>query len=90
MTRNKKWIRVRKPRVYVDEDGVKVSSPSVRVGGKTGLNVSRRGVSVSTGGKWWSFNSRRGCLLKLPGCLLPTLLLIGGLAWLIVGSRSSS
>lgn len=84
MARSKKWVRVRKPRVYLDEDGVGVSPPSVRVGGKTGVNISSRGVSFSTGGKGWSFNSRRGCLLKLPWMLLVIGLLLGGI-WLLGG-----
>jgi|GEM_PF-4748005 len=88
MARSKKWLRVRKPRVYLGQDGIQVSPPSVRVGGKTGINIGRRGVSFSTGGKWWSFNSRRGCLLKLPGALLLILLLVGGVAGLSFWERS--
>jgi len=31
----------------VTKKGLKVSAPSSRIGGKTGLNISKRGISVS-------------------------------------------
>lgn len=42
-----KLIHIRKPRIRISRKGVKIVKPSARIGGKTGVNVSRRGVSAS-------------------------------------------
>lgn len=42
-----KLIRFRKPKLRVTKKGLKVSSPSARIGGKAGLNISKTGVSAS-------------------------------------------
>jgi ribosomal protein S6E (S10) len=44
-----------------------VTPPSARIGGKTGLNISKRGVSGSVRTKYGTFNSRRGFSPRLPG-----------------------
>ena len=67
-----------------------MSSPSMRIGGKqTWVNVGKRGTSVTTRGKGWSYNSRRGCSIGCPGCLLSVLLCVGALLAIVrVGDRS--
>jgi hypothetical protein len=78
MARRRKLLRVRGPRVRVTPSGkVRLNRPSVRIGGRrTGINLSSRGVSVSTRGRGWSYNSRRGCTARIPGCLIPALLVL--------------
>ena len=78
MVRRRKLVRVRGPQVRVTPGGkLRLGKPSVRIGGRrTGVNVSSRGVSVSTRGKGWSYNSRRGCSARIPGCLIPVLLVL--------------
>jgi hypothetical protein len=78
MARRRKLVRVRGPRLRVTPSGkVGLNKPSVRIGGRrTGINVSSRGVSVSTRGRGWSYNSRRGCAARIPGCLIPILLVL--------------
>jgi hypothetical protein len=84
MARRRKLVRVRGPRLRVTPSGkVRLSKPSVRVGGRrTGINVSGRGVSVSTGGKGWAYNTRRGCSARIPGCLIPALLVLATVLFL--------
>lgn len=78
MPRRRKLVRVRGPRLRVTPSGkVRLNKPSVRIGGRrTGINVSSRGVSVSTRGRGWAYNSRRGCSARIPGCLIPVLLVL--------------
>jgi hypothetical protein len=84
MVRRRKLMRVRGPRLRVTPSGkVRLSKPSVRIGGRrTGINVSSRGVSVSTRGRGWSYNSRRGCAARIPGCLIPALLVVAAVLFL--------
>jgi len=42
-----KLLTIRKPKLRVTKKGIKVSSPSARIGGKAGVNISKRGVSAS-------------------------------------------
>jgi hypothetical protein len=78
MARRRKLVRVRGPRLRVTPSGkVRMSKPSMRIGGRrTGVNLSSRGVSVSTRGRGWSYNSRRGCAARIPGCLIPALFVV--------------
>ncbi|MCE5209618.1 MAG: hypothetical protein LLG42_15085 [Chloroflexi bacterium] len=40
-------LGVRKPKLRVTKNGVKVTSPTARIGGKAGINISKSGVSGS-------------------------------------------
>lgn len=66
-----KMIRIRKPRLRVTSRGVRVSKPSVRLGGQVGVNISSRGIkpSIHSGRR-----KKDGCLSLL---VLPMILLIG-------------
>lgn len=79
--RKKKFFSVRKPRLTVGKRGISISPPSLRIGGKTGINVSRSGVSVSSRTKHGTFNSRRGCSRTLGMFLLPVIGVAGALWW---------
>lgn len=70
-------IKVTGPRVQLGKKGLRIRSPRARIGGKSGLNVSKGGVSASHRGKLGTINSKRGISLKgLPGCLLPVIVAI--------------
>lgn len=58
-----KPLRVRRPSLRVSPKGkVSITSPSVRVGGRrSGVNISRRGVSSTIGTPLGSYNTKRGC-----------------------------
>jgi hypothetical protein len=47
MARKKKLFSIRKPKVKLTKKGLKVTKPTARIGGKTGLNISSKGVSAS-------------------------------------------
>ncbi len=78
--RKRKLFSIRKPRLTISGRGVRISPPSLRIGGKTGINVSRSGVSVSSRTKHGTFNSRRGCSWIL-GALLPLIGVVGAMWW---------
>jgi hypothetical protein len=61
----KKLIHIRKPRLVITGKKVKISHPYIRVGRKTGVNLSRSGASVSVRTKAGSLSTRRGCRLRL-------------------------
>ena len=63
-------MHIRKPRLRITKKGLKVTKPSVRLGGKSGFNISSRGVSASLRTKAGSFNSKRGCSIPLFGSIL--------------------
>lgn len=63
----KKLIHIRKPQLRITSKGVKLSKPSARIGGKTGINVSGQGVSGSIRTKAGSLNTKKGCRLRLFG-----------------------
>lgn len=65
--RKKKLIKVRKPALRITSKGPKITSPSVRIGGKTGLNISKRGVSGSVRTRYGTFNTKRGVSPRVPG-----------------------
>lgn len=78
--RKRKWIRWRRPGIYIGPRGVRAAPPSVRVGRKVGINIGRRGISGSVRTKFGSFNTRRGCtfnIFRLFGCSTFLLLLMG-------------
>lgn len=82
-----KLFSFRKPKIKLTKKGLKVTNPSLRIGGKAGVNVSKSGVSASLRTSAGTVNSKRGISLRgfgrkaksgcLPGCLLP---LLAGLA----------
>jgi hypothetical protein len=72
--RKKKLIKVRKPKLKITSRGVKVTKPAARIGGKTGLNISSKGVSashrtkcgtLSTRTGWTRRKRKKGCSLML-------------------------
>jgi len=76
-----KLLKIRKPKLRVTKKGIKVSSPSARIGGKAGVNISKRGISASvrtpigtanSGKLGSSKKANKSCL----GMLLLTLLLL--------------
>ena len=74
----------RRPRLRVTKKGVKVQAPYVRLGKKTGINISKRGISASHRSKYGSISTGRG--ISLPCCpcsavmILP-LVALGVVAW---------
>jgi len=76
MARHRKLISVRKPRLRFTPDGIKMTKPSYRIGGRSGgVNISSRGVSYSTRTPLGTYNSRRGCSMPL-GCMLSLLTMV--------------
>ncbi len=59
MGRRKKLIKVRKPKLRITPKGVKVTRPSARIGGKTGINLSSSGMSASMRTKFGTINTGR-------------------------------
>jgi hypothetical protein len=53
-------FKVRKPRVRLTTKGVRITKPSTRIGSKTGINISSKGVSFSSRGKLGTASTRRG------------------------------
>lgn len=89
MARRKKLVpvSVRKPKLRVTSKGVKLSKPSARIGGKSGINISSKGISASTRTPIGTFNSRTGFHLKRSrkkGCGLVVLALIITLALIFI------
>jgi hypothetical protein len=79
--KSKKLVHVYKPRVRLTGKGVKLTAPRARIGGKSGLNVSKSGISYSVRTKAGTVNSKRGCSRAL------SMLLLGvGLAVMIIES----
>lgn len=85
-----KLISVRKPRLRIGPTGVRVTRPSARIGGKAGLNISKRGVSASVRTPVGTISTRkvggsRGTRKAgAAGCVLPALLLLTALVAAIV------
>lgn len=50
----------RRKRKLVSFRGPRLGFPSFRIGGRTGVNVSRKGISVSTRTKFGTISSRKG------------------------------
>ncbi|MEZ4684176.1 MAG: excalibur calcium-binding domain-containing protein [Caldilineaceae bacterium] len=70
MPRKKSLFSIRKPKVRITKKGLRVTPPSVRVGGKTGINIPKSGVSGSTRTKFGTYNTKRGCSLRLFALLI--------------------
>lgn len=61
-------MRFRKPRIGIGKKGIKIKNIGVRLGGKrSGINLSRKGVSASAGIGGTSYNTRRGLSFGLGG-----------------------
>lgn len=58
--RRRKLVSVRKPKLKLTTNGVKLTKPSARIGGKAGLNISSKGVSGSVRTKAGTLNTRTG------------------------------
>ncbi len=63
-------MHIRKPRLRITKKGLKLTKPSVRLGGKSGINISGRGVSASVRTKAGSYNTKRGCSIPFFGSIL--------------------
>lgn len=84
-----KLLKIRKPKLRVTKNGLKLSTPSARIGGKAGVNISKRGVSASvrtpvgtinTG----KLNSKKPTKKKKPGCSAILLIIFFILLTLII------
>lgn len=71
----RKLINIRKPRLRISKKGIGITPPSARIGGKVGINISKRGVSGSVRTKYGTANTRNGC--SLAPCLLVAICLTG-------------
>lgn len=80
-----KIVSRRRGGVRISKKGkVSYSPGSVRIGGSSGVNVSRRGVSSSVRTPLGTYNSRSGCRLKALMLLaLPAAGLAMAAAWLL-------
>ena len=77
--RSKSPVRVTGPRVRVGKRGIKLQAPRARIGGKTGVNISKSGISASVRTGHGSLSTRTGWSGRLlprprarnkrPGCL---------------------
>lgn len=84
-----KLVSVRKPRLRVSPSGINVTRPSarMRIGGKAGLNISKRGISASartpvgtiSTGKLGGTQARRTKKAGAAGCVLPALTMLAAL-----------
>ncbi len=54
-------MKIRKPSLRITKRGLRVQPPSVRIGDKVGVNISKSGVSASVRTKHVTANTRRGC-----------------------------
>lgn len=77
-----KLFHYRRPRLVVTPKGVRIQGPYVRIGGKTGINVSQSGVSGSVRTKHGSISTRKGCSIPLFGAM--AFLILAALAGCIV------
>mgnify|MGYP001025851772 CR=1 FL=1 len=83
MPRRRKLVSIRKPRLRVGPAGPRITAPSARVGGKVGLNISKRGVSASARTKAGTFTTGKMPLgpqkSKKSGCasVILVLMLVG-------------
>lgn len=57
----RKLFSIRKPRLTVSSRGVRVQAPAMRIGGRSGINISKKGVSYSVRSRAGTYNTRRGC-----------------------------
>jgi len=75
-----KIIKFRKPRISVGRRGMRISRPSVRIGGRAGLNISGRGIRGSLQ------TDRRG---RKKGCGLVVFALLVAIAGFMLGQEIS-
>lgn len=66
-------MNIRKPRLSLTKKGLKLTKPSARIGGKTGINISSSGVSASHRTKHGTISTKRGCSIP---CLPHTLIIL--------------
>ena len=66
----KKVKVTRKPEIRVTSKGVRVSRGTLRVGGKVGLTIGRRGIGLNIKTKRGTISSRRGILISSVACLI--------------------
>ena len=64
MGKKNKLLHFRLPKLRFSTRGVKLQRPTMRVGGKAGMNVSSQGVSGSVRAKGVSVSTKRGCLFS--------------------------
>jgi hypothetical protein len=69
MPHKRKLFAVSKPRLRISSRGVRLIRSRVRIGGRVGINLSSRGVSGSIRTPMGTYNTKRGCFLRLFGCL---------------------
>lgn len=82
-----KKASIRKPQLRITPKGVRVTKPSVRVGGAVGVNLSAKGARASVRTKKGTLSTKRGCTARLfPVLILFTLagagIVAGGIALL--------
>lgn len=83
--RKRSMFSIRKPRLTIGKRGMRISPPSLRLGGRgSGLNISKSGVSVSSRTRHGTFNSKRGCSRTLGALLLPVIGVAGFALWWLV------
>lgn len=70
MPRKSSLFSFRKPKFRITSKGLKITPPSARIGGKTGINISKSGVSGSMRTKHGTFNTKRGCSFHLLALLV--------------------
>jgi hypothetical protein len=94
VARRRKLFHVRMPWLRMTSRGLRLSGGGIRIGGKTAINISKRGISASTRTPIGTFNTRRGLTVPVPrlgrrrgGCVPGCLLAATGLLGLgIVGT----
>lgn len=87
----RKWVSIRKPKLRITVKGIRMTRPTARIGGKTGVNLSSKGVSASVRTSLGTVSTRKGRSTlfkprKKKGCALLTLLPLLALAALIGSS----
>lgn len=70
-----KLFSIRKPRLRITGKGIKVQAPTLRIGRKAGINLSKTGVSASLRTKAGSVSTKKGCSLPFFGLLLLALII---------------
>lgn len=58
-------MKITRPKLRITSKGIKIQAPRARIGNKTGLNISKSGVSGSVRTKFGTYNTRKGCSLLL-------------------------
>jgi len=79
MPRKAKLFSFRKPKVRITKKGLRVTSPSARIGGKSGLNISKSGLSYSIRTKLGTWNSKRSCSSAMMFVISISLIIAGTL-----------